>query len=65
MSLKAYIERQKSIIRSRHDGEEYLIDKGETFRLDGSERILKELAGMKGLNTFERTGVKRGYEYYY
>ena len=29
MNFTAYIERQKSIIRHRHDGETYLLQRGE------------------------------------
>ncbi len=54
MTFSAYIQRQKGIIRSRHEGEVYLTQKGETVKLTESEKIFKELSAMKGLNTKER-----------
>lgn len=54
MNFTAYIERQKSIIRSRHEGETFLIDKGEAIPLSDREKLLEELDSMRGLNVFER-----------
>lgn len=54
MNFTAYIERQKNIIRKRHEGEEFLMHRGEVIPMDDSEKILKELANLKGLNTRER-----------
>ena len=54
MTFAAYIERQKSIIRSRHKGETYLIQKGEVINIDESEKLLCDLSALKGLNTEER-----------
>ena len=54
MTFTAYIERQKKLIRRRHEGEVYLIEKGETIRLSDRDRLLNELDAMKGLNTRER-----------
>ena len=54
MNFIEYIERQKSIIRSRHEGEIFLIEKGEAFRLSESDRLLSDLDEMKGLNKCER-----------
>lgn len=54
MNFTAYIERQKNLIRSRHVGETYLLQKGESMPLSVSEKILGELSSMKGLNTCER-----------
>lgn len=54
MTFTAYIERQKKLIRRRHEGETYLIEKGEAIRISESERLLHELSSMKGLNTTER-----------
>lgn len=54
MNFSAYIERQKSIIRSRHEGETFLIHKGETIRLSESEKLLNDIEDMRGLNKTER-----------
>lgn len=54
MNFTAYIERQKSFIRSRHEGEMYFADKGEYMPLSVTEKILNELSSLKGLNTRER-----------
>ena len=59
MTFTAYIERQKSIIRSRHEGETFLIEKGEVIPLTKSEVILYELSSLKGLNKNERLNVQR------
>lgn len=59
MTFTAYIERQKSIIRSRHEGETFLIQKGETIPLNQSEKLLNELSSLKGLNKKERLTVRR------
>ena len=54
MDFTAYIERQKSLIRERHEGELFLLDKGEVIPLSDSEKLFAELSRMKGLNTRER-----------
>ena len=54
MNFAAYIQRQKNIIRSRHEGETFLIQKGEVTALSESERILYELESLRGLNKRER-----------
>lgn len=54
MTFSAYVQRQKRIIRSRHEGEVYLTRNGEIVKLSESEKIFKELSAMKGLNTEER-----------
>lgn len=57
MNFAAYIERQKNIIRNRHTGEMFLIQKGETLALcDDTEKLLNDLSAMKGLNKRERLG---------
>ena len=53
MNFTAYIERQKSIIRKRHEGEEFLMHRGEVIPMSESDRILKELSDMEGLNSHE------------
>lgn len=54
MNFTAYIERQKDLIRNRHLGETYLVEKGDIFPLDETERLLKDLSSLKGLNKRER-----------
>lgn len=58
MNFTAYIERQKGLIRNRHAGETFLIHGGETIPLNESERLLKDLSAMKGLNKAERLKTK-------
>jgi len=55
MNFTAYIERQKRLIRSRHEGETFLLDKGEIISVSETERMLAEISSLKGLNTRERT----------
>lgn len=59
MNFTAYIERQKNLIRHRHDGETYLIEKGEVTPLSESDKILCELSDLKGLNKRERLNLRR------
>lgn len=59
MTYMAYIERQKSIIRSRHEGETFLLEKGEVIHLSQSEKLLIELSSLKGLNKTERLQLER------
>ena len=54
MNFTAYIERQKSIIRKKHEGEEFLMHRGEVIPMDEREKLLKELANLGGLNKSER-----------
>ena len=54
MNFTAYIERQKNIIRRRHEGETFLIDNGEIIPLPDRDRLLNELDAIRGLNVFER-----------
>lgn len=55
MNFTAYIQRQKNIIRSRHEGETFLIENGEAILIPDSQKILNELDALNGLNVFERT----------
>lgn len=57
MNFTAYIERQKSIIRDRHEGDVYLIEKGEYIPVTESDKLFVELTKSRGLNTRERAGV--------
>lgn len=59
MNFTAYIERQKGLIRSRHSGETFLIQGGETIPLNESEKLLNDLASMKGLNKAERLKMSK------
>lgn len=59
MTFTAYIERQKRIIRDRHEGETFLITKGEVIALTETDRIFYDLNSLKGLNTNERLSVRR------
>lgn len=55
MNYSAYIERQKKLIRSRHEGEVFLFQKGEAIELTNCERLFCELEKSRGLNTRERS----------
>ncbi len=59
MNFSAYIERQKGLIRSRHEGETFLIQKGQVIPVSGSEKLFAELTKSRGLNTRERMNFKR------
>lgn len=59
MNFTAYIERQKNLIRHRHDGETYLINKEGVIPVTESDKILFELSNLKGLNKRERLNLKR------
>lgn len=54
MNFAAYVERQKRLIRERHEGEEFLMQGGDIIPLNESQKILSELFNMKGLNKKER-----------
>lgn len=58
MNFNAYIERQKKIIRTRHEGETYLFEKGEVIMLTETDRLFAELDRSCGLNTKERMSFK-------
>ena len=60
MNFAAYIEKQKSLIRSRHEGETYLVAKGKEIKVADSEKLLYELENLKGLNKRERRELVRG-----
>ena len=59
MNFTLYIERQKQIIRTRHEGETFLIDKGECIPVNECERLFLELSNSKGLNMRERQAYAR------
>ena len=52
MTFTAYIERQKSLIRSRHETEIILAE--EESRVADSDTLFEELSSIKGLNVAER-----------
>ena len=54
MNFTAYIERQKIMIRRRHEGETFLIQRGEVIPVSDRDRLLNELDRLKGLNLRER-----------
>jgi hypothetical protein len=54
MNFTAYVDRQKNLIRQRHEGETYLIDNSKVFVVRDSEEILVEMNALKGLNKAER-----------
>ncbi len=57
MNFAAYIDRQKRLIRDRHEGEIFLIEKGEISPVSQTEKLLDELSSLKGLNTRERASA--------
>ena len=59
MNFTAYIERQKGLIRQRHEGELFLLDKGEVIPVTESDKLFAELDKVKGLNTRERMSFRR------
>ncbi|MDE6441692.1 MAG: hypothetical protein K2L12_02940 [Clostridia bacterium] len=59
MNFTAYIERQKRLIRNRHEGETFLIHNGETLPLNESEKLFSDLNSLKGLNTLERLKMSK------
>lgn len=56
MNFAAYIQQQKCAIRTRHEGETYMVDADGVTALRSTEEIFRELDGMKGLNRVEREG---------
>ena len=62
MNFAAYIQRQKKIIRSRHEGETFLIENGELIPIPDTEKLFEELDSLCGLNVFERiqSGLRQG-----
>ena len=53
MTFTAYIQRQKSLIRSRNDRETAVLVREEEVHYD-TKKLLEDLASFKGLNTAER-----------
>jgi hypothetical protein len=59
MTFSAYIQRQKTLIRERHEGELFLIEGNNAIKLRSSDEILQEMENLKGLNKNERSGYER------
>lgn len=62
MNFTAYIQKQKNLIRSRHEEETFLNEKGEYISVSDRDRLLDELDSIYGLNVPERAkfGLRRG-----
>lgn len=58
MNFTAYIERQKSIIKTRHENESELLQR-TVYTAEDSEQLFKELISLGGLNTPERLAARR------
>lgn len=54
MNFTAYIQKQKSIIRRRHEGQSFLIENGELIPVPDRDKLLNELDSLGGLNVNER-----------
>ena len=54
MTFTAYIQRQKSLIRSRRDGERPAFKSNVIIPEYDTEKLIEELTSLKGLNTAER-----------
>jgi hypothetical protein len=54
MTFSAYIQRQKSLIRERHEGEMFFICKDACIPVRSTEEIMREMENLEGLNKNER-----------
>lgn len=54
MTVLTYFERQKERVRTRHDGETYLMSGGEYVQIRDAKEILDEINALDGLNTAQR-----------
>lgn len=54
MNFTAYIERQKNLIRDRHEGDVYLVQNGDFIPVTESDKLFADLKKSRGLNTRER-----------
>lgn len=59
MNFIAYIQRQKNIIRRRHEEETFLVHKGEIINVTSAESLFERLDSMEGLNKRERAAAYR------
>jgi hypothetical protein len=55
MTYFAYIQRQKQLIRERHEGETYLFTQNTVIAVRPTEQIFNELDNLEGLNKAERS----------
>lgn len=65
MNFNFYIQRQKQLIRERHEGEEFITFNHYSAPLKSSEQVIEEMKNLRGLNAKERElfgfkSVKRG-----
>ncbi|MDE6598071.1 MAG: hypothetical protein K2K60_05490 [Clostridia bacterium] len=58
MTFTAYIERQKNLIKSRHDSDTELYEGAYDMQSE-SEKLFDDLDSLKGLNTSERLNFTR------
>lgn len=58
MTFTAYIERQKNIIKNRHESDFLVLQRTAYFPED-SEQLFRELLSLGGLNTDERLNARR------
>lgn len=63
MTFTAYIQRQKSLIRSRREGEAEVTRREEIIPEYDTETLIEELASLKGLNTVERQRYSKIFAY--
>jgi hypothetical protein len=54
MTYFSYIQRQKQLIRARHEGETYLFTQNTVIALRPTEQIFEEMDKLEGLNKNER-----------
>ena len=52
MTYTAYIERQKNIIKNRHESD-FMIVRSTAYAEEDSEQLFRELLSLGGLNTSE------------
>lgn len=60
MTYTAYIERQKTMIKNRREGELILFTRGEEREYSESDELFSQLISLKGLNTEERINARSG-----
>lgn len=60
MTYTAYIERQKTMIKNRREGELILFTRGEEREYSESDELFYQLISLKGLNTEERINARSG-----
>ncbi|MDE7306930.1 MAG: hypothetical protein K2N33_06025 [Clostridia bacterium] len=58
MTFTAYIERQKNLIKNRHDSDTDIYERAYDMQSE-SEKLFDDLDSLKGLNTSERLSFTR------